>query len=75
MIAPAPSIPASPPETPCVADVLSELRALNLEYRGIIYIEASRLQAVLRHRGCEVDLATVESAAGWLLADSLEIVG
>lgn len=73
MIAPEPVYPRSSVQTPCVENVLSSLRALNLEYPGITYLEARALQAVLRRRGFHADLAMVESAAGWLLLDELEI--
>lgn len=73
MIAPVPSILDSPPETPCVEDVLSALRYLNERDLQITPLEVRDLQKVLRRHGFYADLATVESAAGWLLVDGLEI--
>lgn len=75
MTASTPSLPHNPPAAPCVADVLSELRALCERDPDIIYLEAHELRAAVTQRGCEADLATVESAAGWLALDGLEIVG
>lgn len=74
MIAPpVPSIPDNLRETPCVEDVLSELRCLNDRNPHTVYLDSRELQSALRRHGCHADLPTVESAVGWLLVDSLEI--
>lgn len=74
MPAPTLSLQHSPPETPTVADVLSEIRSLNAQRPHAAYLETRELQRTLRRHGFYADLATVESARGWLLADNLEIV-
>lgn len=73
MIAPISSIPDSPPETPCVEDVLATLRSLNERDPRITLLEVRALQRALRRQGLYADLATVGSAAGRLLVDGLEI--
>lgn len=73
MTAPVVSIPDSSPEAPCVEGVLSELRYLNDRNPHTIYLESRALQSALRCHGYYADLATVESAVGWLLVDGLEI--
>lgn len=73
MIAPNPSIPDKVRWTPCVEDVLAELRILNSERPEISRLEVHEIHGVLRRRGCYADVGTVESAAGWLLVDALEI--
>jgi hypothetical protein len=73
MIAPNQSIPDNLRETLCVEDVLSALRYLNERDPQIIRLEVRDLQGALRRHGFYADLVTVESAAGWLLVDALEI--
>lgn len=73
VIAPAKSIPDSPPKTPIVEDVLSELRFLNERIPQIVRLETREIQRTLAWYGVCADLATVESAVGWLVLDELEI--
>lgn len=73
MLAPTQSIPDNLSETPCVEDVLSELRYLNGWIPHAAHLEPRELQSALRCHGCHADLATVVSAVGWLLMDDVEI--